>query len=318
MRSKILVTGSAGFIFSNFMRKVIKEYPQYDYVSVDQILETYNLRAAKNNKDHQFYMGDVADQLFMNNVFNIEKPDYVIHGAAQSFVDDAIKGAGPFIHSNVVGTQVIVDMAVKYGIKKFIYISTDEVYGHLTSKTDVSWTEEVAPKPRNPYSASKYAGEIILYAANQTHNLNFNITRCCNNYGASQPPRNLTPRILTCLINDKLIPIHGDGQNIREWIYVEDHCSAIMKVLEDGEDNEIYNVGTGIELTNIEMVNIMAEALNKRPKISFIKDRKGHDFRYSVNCEKIKKLGWSPQFNFEQGIEKTIKWYMDNNWYFNA
>lgn len=311
---KILITGSCGFIFSNFMRKAMHEKWDYAFASVDKVIAPYNRHNVELNKDHNFYMGDIADELFMDNVFSIEKPDIVIHGAAESFVDDSIRSAAPFIHSNVVGTQVMVDMAMKYNVGKFVYVSTDEVYGHL-GKNEVSWTEGVPPKPRNPYSASKLCGELIVYAANQTHGLNYNITRCSNNYGGSQSPRNLVPKTIFSIINKRPLPIHGNGQNIREWVFVEDHCSAIKTIVENGNFNETYNIGSGIELTNLEMVNQISRVLGQEPQIEFVKDRPGHDFRYSINCSKIQKLGWKPQFTFDEGIQKCVQWYLDNPWY---
>lgn len=311
---KILVTGSCGFIFSNFMRKAMREKWDYSFTSVDQVLAPYNRYNIELNKDHNFYMGDVSDELFMDNVFSIEKPDIVIHGAAESFVDDSIRSAKPFIHSNVFGTQVMVDMSMKHGVERFIYVSTDEVYGHL-NKDGSPWTESSPPKPRNPYSASKLCGENIVYAANQTHGLSYNITRCSNNYGGSQPPRNLVPKTIFSIINKVPLPIHGNGQNIREWLFVEDHCSAIKAIIENGKLNETYNIGSGIELSNLEMVNAISKYMGKEPHIDFVKDRPGHDFRYSVDCSKIQKLGWKPQFSFNDGIQKCVQWYLDNPWY---
>lgn len=316
MDKKILITGSCGFIFSNFMRKVMNDNLPYKFISIDKVLAPYNLYNVRANKDHTFYMGDIADEQFINNVFELEKPDIVIHGAAESFVDDSIRSAGPFIHSNVVGTQVIVDISLKYNIEKFIYISTDEVYGQLKIN-DQSWTEDMPIGPRNPYSASKAAGELIVKAAHQTHGLNYNITRCCNNYGPGQPPRNLVPKIITSVLQGKKIPIHGNGQQIREWIYVEDHCSAILKVLQESPVGETYNIGSGVEMTNLQMVNQVCDILQKgHDLILFVKDRPGHDFRYSIDCSKIKQLNWSTQFNFEQGINKCVQWYINNPWYF--
>lgn len=282
----------------------------YTFVSIDQVLDRYNLPNIAINQDHRFFMGDIADEHFVRNVFELTRPHYVLHLAAQSFVDASITSAGPFIHSNVAGTQVMVDMSIKYGIEKFIYCSTDEVYGHLPHISSSSWTEENVPRPRNPYSASKYAGETILYAANQTHGLNFNITRCCNNVGNGQPPRNLVPKIITCLLNNQPIPIHGNGGNIREWIDANDHGSALMTILEKGYLNQIYNIGSGIELTNLEMVELIAKKLKKIPEIKWMPDRKGHDFRYSVNCEKIKALGWCTQFTLDQTLDYAIEWYI--------
>jgi dTDP-glucose 4,6-dehydratase len=316
---KILVTGSCGFIFSNFMRKVIRETAYYDFVSVDKVIAPYNRYNVEINQDHNFYMGDIADEMFMNNVFSIEKPDIIIHGAAESFVDDSIRSAGPFIHSNVVGTQVMVDLALKHGVERFVYVSTDEVYGQLTSDKDESWTEKSPLSPRNPYSASKAAGELIVKAANQTHGLNYNITRCCNNYGPSQPPRNLIPKAISCILNGTPIPIHGNGKQFREWIYVEDHCSAIMKIVKDAPLNETYNIGSGIESTNLKMVHKISKLIgNEGAVVNFVKDRPGHDFRYSVDCAKIHNLGWFPSFDFDAGMNKCVDWYLNNKWYLDS
>ena len=308
---KILVTGSCGFIFSNFMFNHVNT-SQYKFSSVDKIIAKYNLANICKNRNHTFYLGDIADEQLMNNVFMLEKPDIVIHGAAESFVDDSIASAKPFIHSNVVGTQVMVDLSLKYGVEKFIYISTDEVYGQL-SKGDSSWTEKSPISPRNPYSASKAAGELIVKAASETHGLKYNITRCSNNYGPRQPPRNLIPKIITCLLENKPIPIHGSGKQYREWLYVLDHCNAIMTVVKYGKLNETYNIGSGLELTNLEVVEAIATAMNKNPIINFVKDRPGHDFRYSVNCNKIKEIGWEPVYNhFDKVMNETINWYENN------
>lgn len=310
---KILLTGSCGFIGTNFMRHVMTHYSNYNWVSVDKVIAKYNRPHVKLNNDHPFYMGDIADEQFINNVFALEKPDYVIHMAAESFVDDSIASAGPFIHSNVVGTQVMIDMSIRYDIKKFLYVSTDEVYGQL-SKDSESWTEKSITKPRNPYSASKLSGELIVYAANQTHGLPFYITRSCNNYGKFQPPRNLVPKIVSCLIKNQEIPIHGTGENYREWIHALDHASGIMTVLENGNLNEIYNIGSGEELQNLEMVNLISKLMNKTPNIRHISDRKGHDYRYSINCDKLKSLGWKKQWTLEDGLRSLIDWYKNNDY----
>ncbi len=313
MKKKILVTGTCGFIFSNFIiDNIIHSERKYDFASVDKIIAPYNLFNIFKHPNHSFYMGDVADEQFMNNVFMLERPDIIIHGAAESFVDDSIASAKPFIHSNVIGTQNMVDLSLKYKVEKFIYVSTDEVYGQLKID-DNPWTEKSFTNPRNPYSASKLAGELIVRAAGETHDLKYNITRCSNNYGNRQPPRNLIPKIITCLLNDQPIPIHGNGQQFREWIYVLDHCRAIMTVLERGAPNEIYNIGSGFELCNLDVVERIARILNIKPKIDFIKDRPGHDFRYFLNCDKINKIGWKPEFtDFDLGIRNTIDWYLKN------
>ncbi len=313
----ILVTGSAGFIFSNFMRKVMRDKVPYTFASVDKVIAPYNRYNIARNRDHNFYLGDIADEQFMDTIFAIERPNIIIHGAAESFVDASINSAQPFIHSNVMGTQVMIDMAVKHKVGRFVYVSTDEVYGQLGAY-EQSWIETSIVKPRNPYSASKAAGETLLYAANQTHNLQYNITRCCNNYGPSQPPRNLVPKIISSLLNNQSIPIHGTGTNIREWIYADDHCSAIMKIVRDAPPNEIYNIGSGVELTNLEIVHKIADVINKKADINFVADRKGHDYRYSVDYSKLKKLGWQPAFDFEGGMQKCVQWYLDNPWYLDS
>lgn len=314
---RVLVTGSCGFIFSNFMRKMMRENVEYTFISVDKVIAPYNQYNVTVNRDHTFYMGDIADEVFINNLFMLEKPDIIIHGAAESFVDDSIKSAGPFIHSNVVGTQMMIDMALKYGVEKFIYISTDEVYGQLRPE-DPAWTEESPIAPRNPYSASKAAGELIVRAAGETHGLPYIVTRCCNNYGPSQPPRNLVPMIISRILRGNEVTIHGNGTQIREWIYVDDHCSAIYDILQKSDLKETYNIGSGFGLSNVSMVEKIEEILGKKAHISFIKDRPGHDFRYAVSNSKLTKLGWKPQFSFEEGLKKSVQWYIDNDWYLKS
>lgn len=309
----ILVTGTAGFIFSNFVRKAYIEKWPYHIVGVDKIVQSYNLKNINKDMHPNFYMGDIADKQFMENVFMIEKPEYVINGAAESFVDHSIASAIPFVHSNILGTQVMVDLSVKYGVEKFIQISTDEIYGQLKSKEDESWTEESCIAPRNPYSATKAAAELLVKAAIETHKLPAMITRCCNNYGARQPVRNLIPVIINSIMNNKEIPIHGSGRNLREWIFVEDHNAAVMTILEKGTIGEVYNIGSSIEKTNIEVVDEISRLMETTAMIRHVEDRKGHDFRYSVDCSKIKKLGWAPKISFNDGIKKTINWYMSNS-----
>jgi dTDP-glucose 4,6-dehydratase len=311
----ILVTGVLGFIFSNFIKFAINKYPQYRFVGIDKAVKSYNLNSRFDHKNYKFYLGDIADQHLMDNIFRIEKPDIIINGAAESFVDDSIKDITPFLHSNILGTQCLINSSLQFGVEKFIQISTDEVYGQL-QLTDNTWTETFSPRPRNPYSASKYSAEIIVHAASETHGLKYNITRSSNNYGAMQPPRNLIPKIITLLLHDEEIPIHGNGKQIREWLYVKDNCSAIMKILEKGADNEIYNIGSNIEIKNIDVVYKIGNIMNIEPKIKFITDRKGHDQRYGINCSKIKELGWFPQYNFDQGIKESIEWYQDNLSYY--
>jgi dTDP-glucose 4,6-dehydratase len=312
---KILITGVLGFIFSNFIEWAIDKYPEYTFIGIDKGIASYSLKSIFKHPRYRFYLGDVADQVFINNVFKIENPDFVIHGAAESFVDDSIRDIKPFLHSNVLGTSCMIEASLIYNIEKFLYISTDEVYGQLQIG-EKSWDENFVTSPRNPYSSSKLCGELIVKSAHETHGLQYLITRSSNNYGKIQPPRNLVPKIITQTINNKKIPIHGSGKNFREWLYVEDNCSAIMKVLESGAPNSIYNIGSGVEMTNLEMVSKICNILGKEPQIDFIADRKGHDFRYSVDCSRIKQLGWYPKYNINDALEKTVDWYLHNiNYY---
>lgn len=314
MKKKILVTGSAGFIFSNFIRK-IEEYPEYDFVSIDKLVSPQNFLNIRAN--HTLHIGDIADSHFVDSIFQLEKPDIIINGAAESFVDASINNALPFIRSNVLGTQVMIDSSLKYGIEKFIQISTDEVFGQLKSKKDKSWTENSPLNPRNPYSASKAGAELIVKAAHETHGLQYLITRCSNNYGPMQQHRNLIPKVITSILTDQKIPIHGNGQNVREWIYVDDHCSAIMHLINKNKINDVYNIGSDYELSNLEVVDKICQIMGKgKELISYVKDRPGHDFRYSVDSSKLRKLGWKPQYDFDTGLEKCVKWYIDNKKYY--
>jgi len=307
---KVLVTGTCGFIFSNFVRTI--KNVDYEFVGVDKLIEEHNIKNV--DPKYKLHVGDIADVHFMDRVFTIEKPDIVIHGAAESFVDNSIRKALPFIHSNVLGTQIVVDMCMKYHVEKLMYISTDEVYGQLESQYDKSWTEKDPINPRNPYSASKASGELIVKAANQTHGLNYIITRCCNNFGPRQPPRNLVPKIITSVLAQQSIPIHGSGEQRREWLYVNDHCDAIMFLINNGKANEIYNIGSGNECTNLEMASNICHLLgyNSADLIEHVTDRPGHDFRYSIDNSKILELGWKPKYTFENGLEECVNWYLDD------
>ena len=307
----ILITGTCGFIFSNFIKRMTDKYSQYNFIGVDKIVENCNLKNIDSK--YKLYIGDIADGHFMDKIFAIEKPDIVVNGAAESFVDNSIKKALPFMHSNILGTQIVIDMCLKYNVEKLIQISSDEVYGQLVLSTDLPWTENSTINPRNPYSSSKASAELLVKAANQTHGLNYIITRCCNNYGKRQNHRNLIPKIITSIINNKQIPIHGNGTQRREWIYVDDHCDAIMLLLEKGNINEVYNIGSGYECSNLEMVYMICDIMNKgKDLITFVKDRPGHDFRYSLDFSKIKQLGWEPKILFSDGINSCINWYIDN------
>lgn len=307
---KILLTGSAGFIFTNFLRYAL-EHNIYNIVGVDKLVEQHNV----NNilAGQSLYIADIADAHIMDRIFKVEKPEIVIHAAAESNVDSSLSNALPFQRSNVLGTQVMVDMALKYNIERFIYISTDEVYGQLKSIMDASWIEDNSiPAPRNPYSISKYSGELIVKAAHDIHGLQYNITRCSNNYGKRQIFRNLVPKIITSILSDQPVPIHGSGTQYREWLYVEDNCSAVLKIIESAPPNETYNIGSGIEKSNIEMVLAISNIMGIEPNIKHVKDRASHDFRYSVDTSKIRALGWNPTHDFDSAIKETVEWYIEN------
>lgn len=319
-RKKILITGTCGFIFGNFVRKLVYEsgrapekYP-YSVVSIDRI--TSNTNSPYSNKSHVFHIADIRDQHTIDRIFQFERPDIVIHGAAESFVDYSLSDPNSFITSNVLGTQVIINACVKHGVEKLIYISTDEVYGQLTKESDLPWTETSPLNPRNPYSASKAAGELLVLAAHESHGLIYNITRSSNNYGPRQTPEKLIPKAIKCILHGEKIPIYGEGKQIRDWTHVFDNCSAILTVLNQGAPNEIYNISANQELPNIEVIQKICNAMGEGHQlIDFIKDpRQGHDFRYSVDSSKIKALGWKPNYKFSEGIVDTVEWYKLNNW----
>src|SRR5579864_968479 len=305
---KVLVTGSCGFVFGNFIRKAIydqnqKKEKKYAFASVDRVTNNA-VNSMYWNKNHAFHIADIRDEHVMERIFETERPDIVIHGAAETFVDTSLKDPNSFVSSNVLGTQVIINCCLKTNVERLIYISTDEVYGQLTSEADEAWNEDAPLSPRNPYSATKAAGELLVQAANRTHGLIYNITRCSNNYGPRQLPEKLVPKAIKCVIEGQKIPIYGQGQQIRDWTYVADNCTAIMTILDKGEPNEVYNISSKQEFVNIETINLVCNAIGKGHElISFIEDpRGGHDFRYSVDTAKIQKLGWKPTYKFRDGI----------------
>jgi len=317
---KVLITGSCGFIFSNFIRKIIHEsknrnkYP-YEVVSLDRVRGNSN--ELYINKNHTFYIADIRDQHIIDIIFQYERPNIVIHGAAETFVDYSLNDPNSFITSNVLGTQVIINACVKHGVEKLIYISTDEVYGQLTSEADPSWTEESPLDPRNPYSASKASGELLVKAAHASHGLIYNITRSSNNYGPRQTPEKLIPKAIKCVLNEQKIPIYGQGLQIRDWTHVFDNCAALLSVLSQGEANQTYNISANQEFPNVEVIQAVCNAMEKGHSLmDFIKDpRKGHDFRYSIDSSKIRKLGWKPAFKFKEGIVETVQWYLNNKYF---
>lgn len=316
-RAKVLLTGSAGFIGSNLVRKAIYEKHPYEFYSVDKIANSSMLNNIYQHKLHEFYVADICDQHIMDKIFEYISPDIVIHMAAESAVDKSINDANVFVNSNILGTQILINLALKYEVKCFLYQSTDEVYGALPSMEGEPWTEEAPLNPRNPYSASKASGELLIRAAGNTHNLPYIIVRSCNNYGPRQTPDKLIARTVKCLLENKQVPIYGQGLQVRDWMHTNDNCGAILKLLSSGKIGETYNISANEERTNIEVVKEICNIMEKDHKnISFIDDpRPGHDFRYSVNSQKIRKLGWAPVYKFKDGLQKTIEWYLMNSFF---
>lgn len=318
---KLLITGGAGFIGSNFVRYMVNKYPNYQIVNLD--LLTYagnleNLKDIENAPNYKFVRGDIADHEFVQGLFKEEKFDYVLNFAAESHVDRSITDPGIFVQTNIQGTLALLDAAKTFGVTKYLQVSTDEVYGTLGEEG--YFTEETPLAANSPYSASKAGADLLVRAYHETFNLPVNITRCSNNYGPFHFPEKLIPLMIINALNDKELPIYGDGLNIRDWLHVEDHCQAIDLVLHKGRNGEVYNVGGNNERTNIDIVKTILKHLNKPESLmKFVKDRPGHDRRYAIDATKLRnELGWSPKYNFETGIEQTINWYLNNQeWWEN-
>jgi len=320
-KKKILITGSCGFIYSNFIRRIIFNKHPYEIVSIDKLTNSKLKNNIYFNKNHQFYLGDICDTHLIDKIFEFERPDIVLHTAAESAVDYSLQNPNAFINSNVLGTQIVINASIKYGVKKFIYQSTDEVYGALTSEKDMPWTESSSINPRNPYSASKAAGEMLVNAAHNAHGLQYIILRTSNNYGPRQMPDKLIPRVIKCILNNEKIPVYGQGSQIRDWTYVGDNCDAVLKIIESDRINEVFNISSNQEYSNIEVVNEICNVIGKgHDLITFIKDPRGnaHDFRYSVDSKKTRLLGWKPEVKFkETGLKDTVDWYIANSYWFN-
>ena len=318
----VLVTGGAGFIGSNFVLRMAKKYPDYRIINLDAL--TYagnldNLKGMDDNSNYIFVKGDICDSDLIDKLFEQYNPEYVVNFAAESHVDRSITDPQIFLKSNIMGTQVLLDAckkkwidSEKFAINKYVQVSTDEVYGSLG---DEGYFSEATPlSPNSPYSASKASADMFVRAYHETFGLNVNITRCSNNYGPYQFPEKLIPLMISNALEDKALPVYGDGMNIRDWLYVEDHCRAIEMVMHNGKPGEVYNVGGHNEKVNIEIVKLILKELGKPESlIKYVKDRPGHDRRYAIDAAKIKKeLGWEPTVMFDQGIRLTIKWYLDN------
>jgi dTDP-glucose 4,6-dehydratase len=311
---KLLVTGGAGFIGSNFVLYMLKQHPSYQILNVDAL--TYagnleNLKSVEGNPNHTFIRADITEAKAMDALIG-QGVDVIVNFAAESHVDRSILEPDIFVKTNVLGTQVLLDAAKKHGVKKFVQVSTDEVYGTL-GETGL-FTEETPLAPNSPYSASKAGGDLLVRAYHETFGLPVNITRCSNNYGPYQFPEKLIPLMISRALADEALPVYGDGLNIRDWLYVEDHCSAIDLVIHQGRDGEVYNIGGNNERTNLHIVRTILEQLGKpETLIKHVQDRPGHDRRYGIDPTKImKELGWKPKHTFETGIKETIRWYLEN------
>lgn len=317
MAKKILITGSCGFVFSNVVLYML-QHTKYDVVSVDKLTDAGSLLNISHNpnvntKRHKLYLGDIADYDFIDKVFNLEKPDIIINGAACSHVDNSINGSSEFMHSNVIGTHSMLEaMRKSHTPELFIQFSTDEVYGQVEFG---SFLETDPLLPRNPYSASKASADLLCRSYVETYNLPIIITRSCNIFGGRQNVEKMIPKCITNLLNDKKIPVYGKGEQSREWIFTKDVFFALQSIIEKGKAGEIYNIGSEYELKNIDLVKKILELVGKdESNMEFVKDRLGHDFRYSVDTSKLKSLGWTPQYKFDEALKHTISWYVKNRW----
>jgi dTDP-glucose 4,6-dehydratase len=310
----LLVTGGCGFIGSNFVRMMLEKYPDENIINLDKL--TYagnpdNLKDIEDNPNYAFIEGDICDPAIVRAA--MKKADTIVHFAAESHVDRSIEDGSIFVRTNVLGTNTLLQAAQELGIKRFLHVSTDEVYGSIANG---SFTETDILSPSSPYSASKAGSDLLALSYHTTHKLPVVVTRCTNNYGPYQFPEKLIPLFVTNLLQGKRVPVYGNGLNIRDWIYVQDHCKAIDFVLQHGTDGEIYNIGGGEEKTNIQITGMILGLLGADGgMIEHVRDRPGHDLRYSLDCSKLKAMGWKPEHDFEEALALTVKWYADNQWW---
>ena len=315
---KLFVTGGAGFIGSNFIFYMMKEHPQDRIVCIDKLTYAGNLATLAplmGREDFCFARVDICDREAVFRLFAEERPDVVVNFAAESHVDRSIEDPGVFLQTNILGTQTLMDACRKYGVARFHQVSTDEVYGDLPlDRPDLFFTERTPVHASSPYSASKASADLLVQAYCRTFGLPATISRCSNNYGPYQFPEKLIPLMIANALADKPLPVYGKGENVRDWLYVEDHCKAIDRILQNGRVGEIYNVGGHNEMRNIDIVKLICRAVGKPESlITFVTDRKGHDLRYAIDPTKMgRELGWQPETMFHEGIHKTIQWYLDN------
>ena len=321
---KILVTGAAGFIGSNFVFHMRKAHPEYDIIALDSLTYAGNLEtlAPVMEEDHfTFVRCDITDREGVRKVFEEHHPDVVVNFAAESHVDRSIEDPGVFLRTNILGTQVLMDACREFGIRRFHQVGTDEVYGDLPlDRPDMFFTEDLPLQASSPYSASKASADLLAMAYHRTYGLPVTISRCSNNYGPYQFPEKLIPLMIANALADKPLPVYGTGENVRDWLYVEDHCRAIDMILENGKVGEVYNIGGHNERSNLDVVKTILKQLGKPESlIIFVGDRKGHDLRYAIDPSKIHgELGWLPETKFDDGIRQTIDWYLNNeSWWKN-
>ena len=314
----ILVTGGAGFIGSNFIFHILDKYNNYRVICLDKLTYAGNLSTLESVMDDprfSFVKGDICDRNAVYELFAKEKPEIVVNFAAESHVDRSIENPEIFLQTNILGTQVLMDACRKYGIKRYHQVSTDEVYGDLPlDRPDLFFTEETPIHTSSPYSSSKASADLLVLAYHRTYGLPVSISRCSNNYGPYHFPEKLIPLMIANALNEKPLPVYGEGLNVRDWLYVEDHCKAIDLIIHKGREGEVYNVGGHNEMKNIDIVKLICKELGKSESlITYVADRKGHDMRYAIDPTKIhNELGWLPQTKFSDGIKKTIEWYLNN------
>ena len=314
----LFVTGGAGFIGSNFIFYMMKEHPQDRIVCIDKLTYAGNLATLEpilDRENFRFARVDICDREAVFRLFAEERPDVVVNFAAESHVDRSIEDPGVFLQTNILGTQTLMDACRKYGVARFHQVSTDEVYGDLPlDRPDLFFTERTPVHASSPYSASKASADLLVQAYCRTFGLPATISRCSNNYGPYQFPEKLIPLMIANALADKPLPVYGKGENVRDWLYVEDHCKAIDRILQNGRVGEIYNIGGHNEMRNIDIVKLICKAVSKPESlITFVADRKGHDLRYAIDPTKMgQELGWQPETMFNEGIHKTIQWYLDN------
>lgn len=313
---KVLVTGGAGFIGGNFVHYMVEKYPEYHIFNLDALTYAGDLTKhgeIEGKSNYTFVHTDITKSLEIHKLFEKEKFDYVVHFAAESHVDRSIREPEVFIRTNILGTQILLEAAKRIGVQKFVHISTDEVYGELDFDPSTFFTEETPLQPNSPYSASKASSDLLVRSYFETFGLPVNITRCSNNYGPYHFPEKLIPLTISQVLKDQPVPVYGDGKNIRDWLHVADHCSAIDLVLHKGELGEVYNIGGHNEQSNLEVVQTILKGLGKSEElIQYVPDRLGHDRRYAIDPSKLEKLGWIPTYSFDSGIQQTIQWYLEN------